>query len=312
MRLRPAAAFLLVSLTPFAASAMTVDATAQPGQRRVTDASGVPVPAGVAVWVGRLTDGFAPQADLAAVRAHWQTFGETTTRSLAGEAGRFSASISRDAPEFSLQPVYFLIQQTLGGAAPAAGGANVTAWALFTGSAAAWLFPDNDALPPGNAVTLTSSSVTLAWGGSLTAGDLRLSTALATPAQAYDAWAAATFPAGTPAADRLPAADPDHDGLANAFECLHSTRPLVPDAPPASGRLLTAPERWRFSYPRNPALPASYDLVQVSSDLAFWAAPTPATVTRSEANGVVDVQITLPPTTRRYFSRLTLPWLPQP
>ena len=68
--------------------------------------------------------------------------------------------------------------------------------------------------------------VTLTWsGGPVFEADSSL--LLYTPA--YDAWAAATFPGGTPAADTLPDANPDGDRMPNFAEFALGRDPLVFD-----------------------------------------------------------------------------------
>ncbi len=288
---------------------VTVDATAQPGQRIVATAAGVAVPAGVHVWIGMLADGFAPSSDLTAVRAQWTTFGTTLTRSLAGQPGRFSASLIAEAPEFSGKKMYLLIQQTTAGAAPDPVGANVEAWGLFSGDPAAWIFPDDAALPPANATVVTSSGATQAWAGTLTAGELRLSPPAVTPAAAYAAWAASIFPVGFDPASTSPSADPDEDGLINALECLFDSSPVQPGPLPLRTEVSPAQAGLRIAYPRRNSLPQNFEMVLTSPDLATWAPGDAARLTPQTSAGIRTVDIARRAEESRLFARLALPWL---
>jgi hypothetical protein len=64
-------------------------------------------------------------------------------------------------------------------------------------------------------------------GGSPTASD----TVLVNVAESYDAWAARTLAAFSPA-QRARSADPDNDGNANVIECVLGTDPAAPNAGP--------------------------------------------------------------------------------
>jgi hypothetical protein len=300
---------LLLSLR---ASAMTVDATAQPGQRWLADVDGVAVPGGTSVWIGRLTGGITPVADVATVLNHWQSFGQTTTRTLGGQAGRFSASFSKEASEFGLERMFILVLRTTDNATPALDGTNLTAWGLFASTSTTWRFPDNEALPPANATFITTSQVTQSWGGSVTASQLRLSAPFPTPRTAYDQWASSAFPANIAAEDRLPLADPDHDGSINALECLLNTPPLLGNTAPLQQGLNVASAEWTHSYSRSSNLPLSYEKAEFSTDLVTWSAAMPSSSHRSIGGSLVVISVSLNVPRAELFGRLCLPWLRAP
>lgn len=284
---------------------IAVDYTAQPGQRVVADGQGQAVPPGVRVSVGRLTGPLPREVSCAAVGALWQSFAETLTRSLANQAGRFTAAAARDEPEFSQQKIYLFIRQTAGGAVPRADAANVLAWGLFSSGAAGWVFPDAEALAPGNATLITSSEVSEAWGGRLSASALELG-AVPSAAAAYAAWAGELFgAAGAARAGAL--ADPDGDGLANAWECLYGTHPLL-----SNGNVLMLEVEAggvRLTFPRRAALPPGYEQVEVSADLVHWGAAPTGSLECFEVAGAARYFFPGEVLGKRSFFRLALPWL---
>ncbi len=290
--------------------AMTVDFTAQPGQRYVANASSVAVPAGAFVWVGAIMDDAQVSAGISYVtlRSLWLPFASTLTRTLGGEAGRFSASISRDEPDLSLRKIYLFVQQTTDNLAPAIDGSNVSQWGLFSSTQAPWRFPDNNNLPPGNATLITSSQVNQVWMGSITTSTLQLALQ-PTPASAYAAWAAVAF-AGNPNTDASAQADPDGDGISNALECLFGTLPLTSNAPVY--RLEQAGSGVTFRYPRNAALPAGYERLEISSTLSGWTSPTATQFTKSIIANEWLYNFPQANNGSRLFFRIVLPWMGGP
>jgi hypothetical protein len=287
--------------------AMTVDFTAQPGQRSVANASGSAVPAGTFVWVGAVADDaqIVTSLSYATLRSLWLPFASTLTRTLGGEAGRFSASISGDEPDLSLRKIYLLVQQTTDGLAPTVDGSNVSQWGLYSSSLNAWRFPDNDNLPPGNATLITSSQVNQVWMGSITTNTLQLALQ-PTPAAAYAAWVSVAF-AAYPNADASAQGDPDHDGLSNALECLFDTLPMTSNA--SVYRLVKESVGVTFRFPRNTSLPAGYERLEISTTLTGWAAPAAAQFTRSAVGNEVLFSFPLADNGSRLFFRLVLPWV---
>ena len=288
------------------AGMMTVDFTAQPGQRFVADVRGEAVPAGVHVAVGALAGPLPQQISCAAVGVLWQPFAETLTRSLASQAGRFSAAAARDRPEFSQQKIYLLIRQTAGGEVPRADASNVLAWGLYSSHEAAWLFPDAEALAPGNATLITSSEVDEAWGGQVSARALELGLVPPTAAAAYATWAGECF-AEVGSVGAGPLADPDQDGLANAWECLYGTSPWKANASPLA--VIPGAQGIGLSFPRNAMLPAGYEQVEMSSTLTSWVVPEGDSFSMFGEAGAVRYYFPRAARGPRLFLRLVLPWL---
>jgi hypothetical protein len=286
---------------------MTVDFIAQPGQRFVANASGTAVPAGTFVWVGAVADDalIVNGISYATLRSIWLPFGSTLTRTLGGESGRFSASISSDESALSLRKIYLLVQQTTDNLSPAVDGSNVGQWGLYSSTVGAWRFPDNDNLPPGNAALITSNQVNQTWMGTVTATTLQLAVQ-PTPASAYAAWAAVAF-AGHPNADASAQADPDGDGLSNALECLFATLPLTSNA--SAYRLEKAVAEFTFRHPRNAALPGGYERLEISSTLSGWAAPSYSQYTKSVGANERLYHFPQASNGPRLFFRIVLPWL---
>lgn len=292
---------LLVSRT----LSMTLDITGQPGQRFVTDIDGAAVPAGTFVWVGSLSqeNQLRPGLSYAEVRANWELYGSTLTRTLGGQSGRFSASISRNVPEFSLRKIYLLLTQTVNNHTPAANGSNVVAWALLSSTNSAWIFPDNDGLPPGNATVITSSQTNQTWAGSITLDTLQLAP---TPSTSFARWASTAF-LDNSTADTTPSGDPDHDGITNVFECLFNTNPLHGNRIPDLAKI--GNDAILFSYPRNQQLPPDYERLEISADLTQWSAPFASQFLKSETTELCQYEFPISSNISRRFYRLRLPWL---
>ncbi len=288
------------------AGMMTVDFMAQPGQRLVVDGAGKAVSAGVHVWVGGLEGPLPTVVSCEAVSLLWQPFAGTVTRSLGNQPGRFSAAASREAPELSFQKMYLFIRETVGGAAPQADGANVVAWGLYSSGAAGWVFPDAEALAPGNATMINSSEVSEAWGGRVSANSLQLVAVGPSAAGAYAVWARGVF--GEVGTERsAPLADPDRDGLANAWECFYGTSPLVAEGSPLT--FFVEGRGMGLRFPQNAALPGGFVQVEVSDRLTGWAVPGAEEFSVVAEGGGMRYFFPEAGVRERFFVRLALPWL---
>lgn len=223
---------------------MVVGYTAQPGQRNVVDASGAPLAEDQHVWLGTFPVGYNPAAPGNGPRSwrqSWVSFHETRTRSIFNEAGRFSASASRDLPEVTGRRMYLFLFQTANAEPPASDLSNVTGLGLFSaGGAANWIFPNGDAMPPGNRQQITSSEVSEAFGtANFDDSSLKLQ-AYSTGqdlsvGQSYEAWATSH---GLMGPDALPEASAMHDGVANLLKYACNLNPkesTPPDLTPGTG-----------------------------------------------------------------------------
>lgn len=91
------------------------------------------------------------------------------------------------------------------------------------------------------------------------------------PIPGYDAWSATAFDPGTPPERRIPLADPDGDGRANAAEFAFAFSPEIPDPePPLHVERGASPDDVRVTYRiRTAATGLTYRL-QRSADLRTW------------------------------------------
>ena len=97
----------------------------------------------------------------------------------------------------------------------------------------------------------------------------------------YTAWAAAVFPAGTPAAQSAPNADPDNDGLLSGIEYLLSTNPRTANPSPLAIR--TEGDDFLVTFPRRSGVPDGLETVQVSVNPgAAWTLADTSAITRTD------------------------------
>jgi hypothetical protein len=179
MKSNPLGLFVLLVLLHgrLAVAQSTVNFTAGPQERDVTHVNTTPVPTGTEVWLGFFTSGFDVAAnglDLSALAAEWHLYGETTTRNIFGEDGRFGATVSSLDPVFDGHKAWLWVLETSDTASPQANFNNVSHYGLFSSQAANWIFPAHDAIPPGDMVSLNSSEATEAVHGFLSPNHLML------------------------------------------------------------------------------------------------------------------------------------------
>ena len=201
-----------------ASATITVDFIGQPGQRFVADGVGTPLPAG-SVAIGTFSVGFDPAVpDLTSeqFQAAWSEFGGTEIREIAGEAGRFSDTVSNDGGAFGGSRIYLWVT----GDPDSSDG-----FAIFSSSASSWTFPMEGSPPPLNATLISTDDVDQVFGtGSILAESLRLEGVVSR--SPYDSWVAAIFPDGSGEEITAGSADPDLDGWSNEMEFLMGTDPL--------------------------------------------------------------------------------------
>jgi hypothetical protein len=172
---------LATGVSTIAAQTLVVDYNAGAGLRDVTDSAGVTLPNGNEVLIGYFNAGFdvAGNADnLSALSTAWVEFDSTTIKTIFGQPGRFADSQSSTDATFDGKKIYLWVFQTTGNSAPAPDNSNVTAYGLYSSTAANWTFPAHDNLPPNNATAITSGDVNQALfgviAGDATTGHLQL------------------------------------------------------------------------------------------------------------------------------------------
>ncbi|MES2707465.1 MAG: lamin tail domain-containing protein [Verrucomicrobiota bacterium] len=124
----------------------------------------------------------------------------------------------------------------------------------------------------------------------------------------YAEWAAAAFPANTPAADLEKPADPDRDGLVNLLEFALGLNPISADPPPITiipGTAAGGAPEFQFNLRANAA--GLTVKIQVSNDLSTWdSSETAVERVRQQPNPGGTTRITVrlrpaPAETRRYL-----------
>jgi hypothetical protein len=167
---------LLLHIRPALAQS-TVNFTAGPGERNVAQLDTTPVPDGTEVWLGFFTTGFDVSLnamDVSALATEWHLYGQTTTRNIFGEDGRFGATVSSLDPVFDGRKPWLWILETTDHASPQPDFSNVSHYGLFSSQDANWAFPAHDATPPADMTSVNSSDVTEAVHGSFDPNHLML------------------------------------------------------------------------------------------------------------------------------------------
>ena len=110
----------------------------------------------------------------------------------------------------------------------------------------------------------------------------------------YDSWIAG-FTSITASPDKLPTADPDHDGMSNLLEFVLNGNPGVVDAATKAPALNTAGATFVFTFNRrHDSVSETTQVVQYGSDLAGW---TDVPVATSGTSGSATVTVTANGTT---------------
>lgn len=164
---------LLFSAAVGNTATIQVDYSAAPGERDVRlVTTNAPIPSGNKVAIGTfdLTGGFdvaANAGSISALASRWIEFDSKSTRSLGGEAGRFSESGLGDDAGLVGEPIYLWIFKTQTNSdpqidfsdpvalnAPGADFSDILGYGLY--NAPSWNFPDGSSPPPSNLIAITS------------------------------------------------------------------------------------------------------------------------------------------------------------
>ena len=256
-----------------AQASVTIDYTAQLGQRNVTDADGGLLRADSGeVRLGTLAEFFDPDEhgdDLHRLREAWIPLDATPIRSVLGEASRFSAAVTSDDASLESGRLFLWILKTSDGADVAPDYSNVTDFGLYSSTGENWTVPSEERLPPENTTIINSSQIDLSYGpASATDTSLRLTRLLPVDV-GYDEWARDAFPEGTAEEDRLPDANPDGDSLSNLLELFTGNDPAVAD-PQTPFQLAVGENGITFAFERSRSAPAGAASVQSSFNLTQW------------------------------------------
>ena len=210
-------------------AAVTVNSIAGLGLRGVASETGEWLREGASVWVGTFASGFDAQAnakDPVALASAWRRFATTTTRVILNDPGRFAAASHGTDPALAGHRIYWWINRTLDRNAPWPDLGNITAYGLYSSTAANWVFPAPDAIPPLNLRTITSSEVDLAYHGTIEVGGLRLAAVGTAGPLRIESWRTAWFGTRSSAPEAADGADPDGDGIVNLAEYGFGTNPV--------------------------------------------------------------------------------------
>ena len=160
---------LALSVCPGAAQS-TVNYGAMLGQPNIFY-DGSLIPNGNQVRIGFFNPAFDVSAhlfDLVTMGASWNNYGDTVTRSLFNESGRFSDTdyLSAETTLFDNQPIWLWILKTSDNSLPSVDFANVTGYGLFSSSLESWKFPPYSAMLGLDTTSVYSSEVNQALFGS--------------------------------------------------------------------------------------------------------------------------------------------------
>lgn len=287
-RLRAFAGILLALALP--ASAMTVSIQGGfAGSPGITDHSGQALPSGQRVSIGAFADGFDPAqhaADLPSLLANWHELSAAPTQTIFGSPGAIWLEASDPDGEspggfrFSGKKIHILLTLTAGpdsGSLP--DGSNVLAYAVFTSTDPAWVFPPvgPEVTPPDDLADLYISQITHAYAGTAdpATGTFALASYRSDPSNpsapsAFEQWLAATFGAGSSVAPETPVGPHGVAALAVFALDAHPASAEPPYATitdPATGRI-------GIEFTRKKPSASGFDThAQACTDLSSWTLP---------------------------------------
>lgn len=257
----------------FSSASVTVDYTAQLGQRNVVDHAESAILSGMGeVRLGVLSTGFDPEVHagyLQLLGQAWVELGKTEIRPIFGQEGRFSDAAIFDRPELAGQKLYLWVLKTTDGGPVSNDFSNVADYGVYSSTDSDWNIPPQDALPPENSTLINTTQVDQSFGpGGYNETSLQLRQAPEIGLN-YETWALNTFPAETPLVDREPGSDPDHDGLINLWEHFTGNNPLVANTNASQITMTVESDAIVVEFDRAKNI-AARGVVEVSIDLQEW------------------------------------------
>ena len=256
-----------------ARASVTIDFTAQTGQRNVIDHFGNLVENdGGEVRVGVIDRDFDLARygdDLHRLAQAWTPLGSTPIREVLGQPSRFSARtvVKQTAP--TGKKLYLWVLTTTNGGSADQDFGNVRSHGLFSSTAEHWVVPSPAELAPRNSTILSSSQIDQSWlGETITESSLHLGQPASEEIH-YDEWQASVFSPTMPDAGTAPLADPDGDGLVNLLEQFTGRNPLVDEPAPFSTSIGT--DAVEFQFERSKDVPAGAAKLFISNNLDDWA-----------------------------------------
>ncbi|MGI9240315.1 MAG: hypothetical protein ACR2RV_05910 [Verrucomicrobiales bacterium] len=265
---------ILSVLTNHAAQAsVTIDFTAQTGQRNVIDHFGNLVENdGGEVRVGVIDSGFDIARygdDLHRLARAWTPLGSAPIREVFGQPSRFSARTVVKQTKLSGKKLYLWVLTTTNGGSADQDFGNVRSHGLFSSTAGHWVVPSPTELAPRNSTILSSSQIDQHWlGETITESSLHLGQPASEEID-YDPWKASVFSPTTPADMVAPLSDPDGDGLVNLLEQFTGRNPLADEPSPFSTSIEA--DAVEFLFERSKDVPAAAAKLYISNDLDVWA-----------------------------------------
>lgn len=254
-------------------AAVTIDYTAQTGQRYVIDHRGALVASNWGeVRVGTIAAGFdfaQHSGDLLRLKEAWTQLGTSPIREVLGQSSRFSArTVVVEAAGLSGKKLYLWVVTTTNGSSVSSSFDNVSSHGLFSSSEANWRVPSEAVLPPLNSTIVNSSQINQSFAGDLTGQYLRLAQPTSVEIH-YDGWKNNSFPASTPAEQRQPLADPDGDGLVNLVERFVGSDPAKEGGSPFTTSFESNHIEFRFNRAKD--IPAGAASLLISNNLEDWS-----------------------------------------
>jgi hypothetical protein len=259
------------------------------GSPGITDHSGQALPSGQRVSIGAFADGFDPAqhaADLPSLLANWHELSAAPTQTIFGSPGAIWLEASDPDGEspggfrFSGKKIHILLTLTAGpDSGPLPDGSNVLAYAVFTSTDPAWVFPPvgPEVTPPDDLADLYISQITHAYAGTAdpATGTFALASYSSDPSNpsapsAFEQWLAATFGAGSSVAPETPVGPHGVAALAVFALDAHPASAEPPYATitdPATGRI-------GIEFTRKKPSASGFDThAQACTDLSSWTLP---------------------------------------